>query len=377
MKNFTKFWVFLLVVGLLFIITNCKEPDDKDEGEGEDVTVDIYAQYYEGAYRDNKNGSVEVINPTKHDMLLFKNNKLIDDNILSGVRNGDTAQINFSDERDYIVGGYKIIYAVKQSEYEKAKGDSKVDYTAMVTYRNGSPFSITLISRYDGNYQFTSFNRNTDWPMELRKNTYEGEKIAFLAKGETFYEVKTADTKLFTVYPVWIAYNNVSKSIVSFCPKDDILSVQLVQPVLPEEDNAPLYFPGGGTSTITFEIDLPFATVQVQNNTSLITVFRVANGIKTPQSNYQGIRSGTKETYEIRSEGVGLDLNLAVGPMQNLKILVRDEDDPTIEPVIENGWIYTVNLKLKDGGDPTVVTDYTAWLVKGSQINQKQFLTAE
>lgn len=369
MKNLTKLWALLLVVGLLFTFTNCKEPEPEDE--------DVYAQYYEPTYRGNNNGSVEVINPTQHDMLLFKNKNLINGNIVGGIRNGETARINFSDESDYAVGGYKIIYAVKQSEYEKAKGNSNIDYTAMVTYRNGSQFRITLMSRYDGNYQFTAFNRNTDYPMELRKNTPDGEKIAFLAKGETWYKVRTAGTELFTAYPVWIAYNTTSKSIVSFCPKDDILSVQTIQPVLPEEDTVPNYFPGGGTNTITFDIDLPFATIQVQNNSSLLAVFRIANGIKTPQSGYQGIRSGIQETYEIRYEGTPLDLNLAIGPMQNLKVPVRFEDAPAVNPTIDNGWIYTVELKLRDGGDPAEVNDYTAWLVKGSQINQSQFLTAE
>jgi len=63
--------------------------------------------------------------------------------------------------------------------------------------------------------------------------------------------------------------------------------------------------------------------------------------------------------------------------MQNLIIPVREEANPTVNPTIENGWIYTVELNLKDGGDPVKVTDYTAWLVKSSQINQSQFLTAE
>jgi len=369
MRKLVKISMLVLIIGLILGLTGCK-----DEGSGGN---DEYAKYYEPTYRGNNNGSVEVINPTQHDMLLFKNKNLLDSNIVGGVRNGETAQINFSDEKDYVVGGYKILYAVKQSEYETAKGNSNVDYTAMVTFRNGDQFRITLMSRYDGNYQFTAFNRNTDYPMELRKNTPDGEKIAFLARGETWYRIKTAGSQLFTVYPVWIAYNNQSKSIVSFCPKDDILSVQTIQPVLPEQDNVPNYFPGGGTTTITFEIDLPFATVQVQNNTSLLAVFRIGNAINTPQSGYQGIRSGRLETYEIMSEGTGLNFNLAIGPTQNLIIPVRYQDKPTENPTIENGWIYAVELNLRGGGDATVASDYTAWLVKGSQINQSQFLTAE
>jgi len=370
MKKMLKISALLLVLGLVLDLAGCPDPDKGTDG-------DEFAQYYEPSYRGNNNGSVEVINPTQHDMLLFKNKVLINGNIVGGVRSGETARISFSDEKDYIVGGFKIIYAVKQSEYKTAKGNSNVDYTAMVTFRNGSEFRITLISRYDGNYQFTAFNRNTDWPMELRKNTPEGEKIAFLAKGETWHKVKTTSTELFTVYPVWIAFNTQSKAIVPFCPKDDILSVLTIQPVPPEKDDVPNYFPGGGTSTIKFDIDFSFATVQVQNNADLVAVFRNANAIQTPQSNFQGIRSGKLETYDIRSEGIGLDLNLAIGPMQNLRIPVRYQSEPTANPVIENGWIYNVELKFKSGGDAANVNDYTAWLVKGEQINQSQLLIAD
>jgi hypothetical protein len=375
-KKLARMVVLAFVFSLMLVGCDDKDKDPPTSPPPPPPHGD-YAQYYEPTYRGNNNGSVEVINPTQHDMLLFKNKTLVDNNIIGGVENGDTVRINFSDETDYIVGGYKIIYAVKQSEYEKAKGNSNVDYTAMVTYRNGAEFRITLMSRYDGNYQFTAFNRNTDYPMELRKNTPDGEKIAFLARGETWYKVKTTSSQLFTVYPVWIAYNSVSKSIVPFCPKDDILSVLTIQPVLPEQDTVPNYFPGGGESTITFEIDLPFATVQVQNNSTLLALFRTAYDIKMPQSGYQGIRSGKLETFDIRSEGTGLDLNLAIGPTQNLIIPVREEANPTVNPIIENGWIYTIELNLKTGANPTLPTSYTAWLVKGSQIDQSQFLTAE
>ena len=373
MKKMMRLPALLLAVALVLGLAGC--PDDKGGDDPKDG--DEFAKYYEPSYRGNVNGSVEVINPTQYDMLLFKNKTLIDNNIVGGVRNGETGRINFSDEKDYTVGGFKILYAVKQSEYKTAKGNSNVDYTAMVTYRNGSEFRITLISRYDGNYQFTSFNRNTDWPMELRKNTPEGEKIAFLAKGETWYKIKTTSTDLFTVYPVWIAFNTVSKAIVPFCPKDDILSVQTIQTVPPEKDDVPYYFPGGGTSTIKFDIDFSFATVQVQNNASLVAVFRHALAIQTPQSNFQGIRSGKLETYDIRSQGIGLDLNLAIGPMQNLRIPVRFQATPNENPVIENGWIYNVELNLKSGAAGDNVTDYTAWLVKGTQINQNQLLIAD
>ena len=178
-KVFAGIVILALVIGVLFV--GCGESKDDNNNNN---TNDAYTQYYDPTFRGNNNGTVEVINPTSHKMLLFRRGALLDSNIIGGVHPSDTMQVNFSDRSDFTVGGYEIIYAIKQSEYESKKGNSEIDYSAMITYRNNSRFRITLQSRYDGNYVFQCFNRSEDWPMEIRKNSPDGDKIAFLARRE-------------------------------------------------------------------------------------------------------------------------------------------------------------------------------------------------
>ena len=365
--------MFLLAFGLVLGVIGCDDGNDKNTG-------DKYAKYYKSTFRGNNNGTVDVINPTKYKMLLFRRGALLDSNIIGGVHPSDTAQVNFSDRSDFTVGGYEIIYAIKQSEYESKKGNAEIDYSAMITYRGNYRFRITLQSRYDGNYVFQCFNRSEDWPMEIRKNTPDGDKIAFLARREAYYKVYATSTDPFTATPVWIAYNSITRAITTFIPQGGDLEggVQTIQPQT-QSNMEDYYFPSGGTSTINFEVDIPFATIAITNNctgSAQSAYFRNGGTRYTPESNIQLIGAGRRAAFEINSDGTGLNLNLALGTMQEYMVPVRFEDNPSVLPVIENGWYYTVALNFKIGGNVNNPNDYTAWLVKAQKINKSQFLSA-
>jgi len=375
MRKISSFLVFLVAVGLVFGVLGC----DNDSGTIHNNNTDVYAQYYEPAFRGNNNGTVDVINPTAHKMLLFRRGALLDSNIIGGVYPSDTATISFSDRTDFTVGSFEIIYAIKQSEYEVNKGNSNIDYSAMVTYRNTSRFRIQLQSKYDGNYIFQCFNRSEDWPMEIRKNTPDGDKIAFLARREAYYRVNAFTTDPFVAFPVWIAYNSITRAITTFIPQGSDLEggVQTIQPQTPVnmED---YYFPSGGTSTINFNVDIPFATITVTNTASgsaQSAIFRNGGSRYIPQNNIQVIGAGRDAAFEIRSNGSPLNLNLALGSMQEYEIPVRFQDTPSTLPTLENGWFYTVSL-IFNGGSQNDPNNYTAWLVKEQAINQSQFLSA-
>jgi hypothetical protein len=371
MRKMLKFSALALVIGLVFGLAGCPVDDDGGKKGGE------YDKYFDPAFRDNYKGTVEVIDPTEHDMLLFRRGALIDSSIVGGVRAGKEAKLNFSNESDFMVGGYEILYAIKLSEYKTAKGNSNIDYSVMVTYRNNDRFRVTIQSRYDGNYSYICFNRSDDWPMELRKNTPDGEKIAFLARKEAYYRVYSSTTDPFVAYPVWIAYNNLTRSIITFTPPSGLSDGS--QTIGPETAPPDYYFPAGGTTTINFDIELPFATINITNNAPLSSqsaYFRNAGTRYTPEGNVQLINTGRRASFEIRSDGTPMNLNLALGTMQEIIVPVRVESSPSELPVIENGWFYTVSLRFKDGGDPDDANDYTAWLVKDREINQSQFLTA-
>jgi hypothetical protein len=121
-------------------------------------------------------------------------------------------------------------------------------------------------------------------------------------------------------------------------------------------------------------IELPFATIHVTNNANPTAFFRNAELQRLSQGGYYGIDSGRRESYEIRSIDDGLNLNLSMAQDQ-IVVRVRFEDDPDAATVtIENGYVYTISLNLKLGGNPDMASDYTAWLVKGSQINKGDLL---
>jgi hypothetical protein len=373
MKKILRFSVLLLAAGLVLGLAGCPNEDDGNGGGGGGE----YDQYYDGTFRNNRNGTVEVVNNTSHNMLLFSGETISLNYIVGGVRAYSTNTVNFSTESDYTVGSYKVIHAVKEGEFDTYGQNSKVDHSAMVTYRDGTKFRTNIVSTTDGAFQFTVNNKNTQYALELRKNTPEGEKVAYLTKAEQRRVIKSPSNAQMTLFPVWIAYNNATKSIVSFAPSDygDIWEGwRDVSPRSPRDDVSPYDFPDGNIDINFPNVQFPFATVQVRNNATRDINFRIANRILPAQSDYVSIPSGFSDTYEL--DGEDLDLNIS---MQNgsMVIKVRFENAPGASSVtIEQGYVYNVVLNIKPGEDPSQVSSYEAWLVKGAELKKSDLLTS-
>jgi hypothetical protein len=358
-----KFSMLLLTAGLVFGgLAGCG-----DDADGS------YGRYYDPGFRNNRNGTVEVVNNTSHDMLLFSGDTLGFGDIVGGVRAEDRSTINFSNKSDYKEGGYAILRAVRQTEFHAYKNQSLPGHTAMVTYGEGRRFTTNILPVTEGEYQYVVQNRSRDFGLELRENAPSGRKIAYLTKGEPRRIIRTASSSLLTLYPVWVAFNKQTKTIVTFTPTG-VLDPHNIQPRHPNVLG--LYsFPSGGSNIVNFpEIVLPFATIRVRNNASLLVIFRAGTTIRTPESGFQGIRSNTWETYEIEAEGGVLALNFAFGVGQAIVVPVRFEANPDALPVIENGYTYTVILNLKSGANPAMPESYEAWLVQDAKINTSDLL---
>jgi len=375
MNNLRKFLVLLLAVGLILGFAGCGE----DKGDGKDPGGELpggYAQYYDGNYRDNRNGTTEVVNNTSYDMLLFEGEIISTNYIVGGVKSGTRNNVNFSSESDWQVGGYKLLRAVKQREFEANGDKSRIDHSALITYGEGKKFTTNITSTTDGDYQYTVYNRSRDYGLELRKNSPEGAKVAYLTKGEVRRVINSPDTNELTLYPVWVAYNSQTKSIVTFTPTDTLSALD-VQPKRSNDDVTPYYFPLGGQTVITFpSVNLPFATIQVRNNATMNANFRIGNTIRTPESGYTGISSGARESYEIRSSGEGVHLNLSMAQGQ-IEVPVRFQNSPdAINVVIQNGYLYTVTLNLKPGAEADKAASYEAWLVQQESIDTSKLLVS-
>ena len=377
MKNLLKLSVLLLVMGLAFGLIGCGEESDDTEEESDD----IYAQYYDGDFRGNRNGTVEVVNNTAHDMLLFSGATISTNYIIGGVKAFSTNTVNFSTETDYTVGGYKVIHAVKQNEFDANGQNSKVDHSAMVTYRDGARYRTNIVSTTDGAYEFWINNMNPQYSLELRKNNPEGEKVAYLTKNERLRQIKSPSNATMILFPVWIAFNTVTKTIVSFAPADVGDTWEGQRTVGPRAPNDPqgrpeYSFPEGDLEVIFPDVHFPFATIWVRNNViGRVIDFRNGSAVITAQSDYPSIPSGFRDSYEIRAVGEGLNLNIG---LENWRIPVRFENsEPNVNTVtLQNGHEYYVAVNLKTGADPSQAASYEAFIVDNGEMNKKDLLVS-
>jgi len=371
MKKMQKMWVIVLIVGLVFSLAGCKD----DDGGKEPGTGGNYAQYYDGTFRNNQNGTVEVVNNTKYDMLLFEGEIISTNYIVGGVKAGTRSNVNFSTKTDFNIGSYVLLRAVKQSEFETYKLESRIDHTAMATYGEGRKYTTNIVSTTDGAYRYMVYNRSKDYALELRKNSPEGEKVAYLTKGEVRRIINIPTGDIATLYPVWVAFNNVTKTIVSFAPSG-VLDYHDVQGSQPPAEPPNFYFPDTGTSVnITFpDVVLPFATITIRNNQSRLITFRTGTTEIRGESQQIGVTSGMRDSYEIRSTGEGINLNISL-QAGAIVVPVRFESAPGASTVtVQNGYAYTVAFNLKPGADAALPASYEAWLSPGTQMNTSDLL---
>jgi hypothetical protein len=357
-KKTLYYLVLLLAAGLILGFAGCSSDDD-DETD--------FSVFYTPGFRSNGSGTVEVVNNTPHDMLLFRGETISRPNIIGGVKSGTSANVNFSSENDFTVGGFVLLRAVRQAVFAADGLDSAVDHTAMATYGDGRRFTTTIRSTTEGNFSYMVHNRSRDFGLELRQNSPYGQKVAYLTRGEQWRIINTSSQALLTVFPVWVAFNTQTKTIVTFAPAG-VMDGRNIQPVIwPTNERQQEFFPEGGENTITFDtVALPFATIIVRNNAGVLGMFREATTIRTAESGFQGIISGRREVYEVL--GGQVNLNIAFGVGQAIVVPVRFEANPGVFPEIENGFVYNVAFNHTTGQPTDQAASYTAWLVKGEEI---------
>lgn len=232
-----KAFLLLLVIGTALSFTGCDNAGDDDNGEQNVISHD----WYSGDFRNNRNGTVEVFNNSQYDMLLFVASitGINQNNIVGGVRSGTANTVNFSTQSDYQDGGYVILRAVKQSEFDTHKEEAEVDWAAMVVYGEGRRFTVNIRSTTDGDYEYTVSNMSSSFHLELRKNSPEGEIVVFLSRGEVRRRIRSSDNTEISLYPVWLAWNNLTRSVIAYSPEDQ---AQTVVPALPADNTTGHYF---------------------------------------------------------------------------------------------------------------------------------------
>jgi len=374
MKKMLKISALLLVLGLIFGLTGCPPADDDKKNNNQTGDDEI-------KWTGNPNGTLTVVNNSPYDMVVFIGRTITKNGILGGVKSGRTLTLDVSTMvEDFQTGGYMIIRAVRLEEYEKNKNAlslAKVDYSAMATYGAGKKYRAELISTTDGQFSYMVQNRS-DYGLELRLNSMDGEKLAYLSPKQVRYPLFSSTNDAITLFPVYVAYNTRSQSIVTFAPtaEADHQDVQprAIGPSVQEYD----FPPQDRDLAIVFgAITLPFATITVQNNATRDSSFCIGTSTRKAESNYTLVSSGQLESYEIPATQAGQQLALNCGLLTNtVRVPVRFAGETT-NPVIKNGYIYQVTLTYSGTGAVDQVASYTATIEEKEAINTSDLLVAK
>jgi len=92
---------------------------------------------YDDDFRNNRDGTVTVVNLTDHDMLLFVDG-INRNNIVGAARANGSRTLNFSGESDYAQGGAELLRAVRQSEFEAHGNQSRMDDSTVIKFGRGA-----------------------------------------------------------------------------------------------------------------------------------------------------------------------------------------------------------------------------------------------
>ena len=375
MRKLLKFAVILLTAGLtaglIFSFVGCGESDDGKENGA----TGGYSEYYDGNFRNNRNGDTTVLNNTNFDMLLFEGEFLGSERIVGGVKSGSNATLNFSNETDYATGGYKLLRAVRQSVFEAQGNQSKVDHSVMVSYRRNAPTTVSITSTTDGDYYYIVHNMSSRFSLQLRQDSAQGRVVAFLTKGERNRVIQTSSANQLVLYPVWVGYSTQTMEIVEFAPTEPF-TAQAVQPESTGSGNPapPLHFPWIGTGQeINFPVKAPTAVVRVMNTFSQMANFRSGNqpfnAIGAPSTpTGTGINSGNWRSFNVDSGGgmpIDLNIYLQTGPVT---VPIRFAES-TVLPTLQDGYYYHITFEHTPGFPLMEPASYKAVLSQQGEID--------
>lgn len=355
MKKVLKISVLMLVIGFIFGLTGCPDPDS------DNINWD-----------DQPNGTLAIINTSSKDMVIFQGQTPTSANILGGVRANTERTFEISDKvSDFNIGGYMILRGITLDEYNANKSNlsnAKIEYSAMATYGQGKKFRTEISANYIGDFGFKVNNRG-NIGMELRKNSPDGEKIGYLPRLATNQVIYADSSSAFTVYPVYVYYSKTSGTITTLEPSTLFDTVLATPRPLTDPSMQTYYFPVNPIdwSSVASTLISPTAYLTVVNNFTQGLFFTIAGGSSLKaQNGYDAVGSGEQLTFEMVCTVDGADRNLVIVLFGGtIQVPVRFEGQANI-PKIRNGYDYTITLNFK-GGFTSDPANYEAIIVEGSK----------
>jgi len=366
-KKFVYFNLFLIIG---FIFAACPAGTSKNS-----VTDDIN-------WENDPNGTLEVINNTSKDMIIFLGQIPNFSSILGGINKSSSKMFDISSVSDDVnIGGYMILRGMTIEEYNKNKlyiAGAKAEYTAIVTYDQEKIHRAEIIQSNFGNYCFIVHNT---WQtgIELRKNRPEGEKIIYLPP-KSYYVVYTNSRDYIDIFPVYFFYNQILELIISLNlnfnswqnyawadPRPITHHYGIYE--IPNHDIMAYLFPTEPEKQQLQELinNYPYsaAFIRCTNNVPIYTAnLRLGKTV----CGKDAINSGETLLFMLSStvEGQAMDLNMSLLD-EMVTIPVKQNGDV---PVIKNGYIYNATLDYAGYGiGPYDPQNYTSEINTGSKLD--------
>lgn len=355
--------------GSVEIGSNDSDSDGSDNSDQEGSNSGGTSDTADGIeYTSDANGTLTIRNNTTKDMVLFEGETPKKDTILGGVRAQSSRAFDVSGKDDFSVGGWMIIKGMAASEYSAHKDEltkAKIEYSAMATYHEGEKYEAVINPSYTGEYCF-KVNNNSDIGIELHKDSFDGEKIAYIAPNKRNYYIYCENQNGVDLFPVYVYYSKRTKTVTTL--KSSLFDTVLAAPSSVNATSVNSYtIPENTKQTlemISKNVKIPYAYITAANNVPNqgARFFKGSSELKTQGG--QDTVSGIPLTFEIASsedgQEIGFYFSLYGG---EIKVFVKDSNGDV--PLIKNGYDYTVTLSLI-GADKTSADSYKAIISDGT-----------
>lgn len=330
-------------------------------------------------WKDENGGTLQLMNNTSKDIVLFKGNTPSKDGLLGGIRAGSSKDFDVSRHvPDFGVGGYMVLRGMSKEEYEENKNSlskAKMEFSAMATYKADTKFRIAIESDYTGNYGFVVSNTGRVG-LELRKNGPEGEKIAYLPPLQVNQYVYTQTTDALTIFPVYVYYNKQTQTINTLNSTSMFDAVTMApRPIAGSSSVPTVNFPTNPNETwasIVSTLTSPVAYVTIRNNVMNQAAYVTLGGsLRTfSQNGYDAIGSGEQLLYEVEAAPgpAGQEVNITLNYYNGLikvPVVVDWGDGNLVTPVMKNGFDYTISVT--NNGSLQNIGDYKARITESEK----------
>ncbi|MDR0761072.1 MAG: hypothetical protein LBF74_13355, partial [Treponema sp.] len=348
----------LLLAAMALVLAGCEGIGPGGDNNNNNNNNNNQGNQGDIKWNSEANGTLAIINNTQKDMIIFQGQTPSISNILGGVRAGTTKDFDVSDDvDDFDVGGYLILRGIPKDEYEKNKANlslAKIEYSAMATYKSGKKYRTEISPSYTGDFGYKVTNSGRIG-LELRKNSPDGEKIAYLPSLATNVMLYADAATSLAIFPVYVYYTKSTGQVTTLKPTDHFASVTATpRPLANASQIQSYYFPNDTTVTwdqIKGSLKSPVAYFSVSNNVPNQGIFFTLAGGNAlyAQNGYDAVGTGEQLTFELESTVAGSGKNIVITLYNGSLKLPATFAGEAGNPTIKNGYDYTLEINFNGG----------------------------